>query len=271
MGNWTLQDINWKAFDPSKIDVDMLKVVKAAALVEYNATDYQTYLKNVFREDIDFQKAVKAWTQEEVQHGIALAKWAQLADPSFSFEDALKRFREGYRIPVEATSSVRGSLWGELVSRCIIETGTSSFYTALKDATQEPVLKEICAHIAADEFRHYKLFYTYLQPYLAKEHPSKWARFLVALKRLGEAEDDELAMAFYAANFEELNKRKSQKYSREENAQAYLSRVYSYYSKEGVNRAVSMILKAVGLSPQGIFSKVLFQGVWLILLQKRKK
>ncbi len=267
MGHWTLQDINWEAFKPSKIDPDMLKVVKAASLVEYNATDYETYLKSVFKEDVEFKKTIETWTQEEVQHGLALAKWAQLADPTFSFENALKRFREGYRIPVGATSSVRGSLWGELVSRCVIETGTSSFYTALKESTQEPVLKEICAHIAADEFRHYKLFYTYLQSYLEKEHPSKWARLLVALKRLAEAEDDELAMAFYAANFEELNER----YNRQQNASAYLSRVYSYYTKEEVNRGVGMILKAVGLSPYGIFSKLLFQGTWIFLLQKRKR
>ena len=35
----------------------------------------------------------------------------------------------------------------------------------------EPVLKVICHKIAGDEFRHYKLFYTHLQRYLAKEKP----------------------------------------------------------------------------------------------------
>ena len=61
-----------------------------------------------------------------------------------------------------AWRSSRGSRCGELVARCIVETGTSSYDTALMDAVEEPVLKEICRNIAADELRHYKLFYDHV-------------------------------------------------------------------------------------------------------------
>ena len=100
-----------------------------------------------------------AGSSEEIQHGMALGRWAQLADPAWDFDAAFARFRAGYKLPLEATGSVRGSQAGEMMARCIVETGTSSYYSALKDATDEPVLKQICAKIAADEFRHYKLFY----------------------------------------------------------------------------------------------------------------
>mgnify|MGYP005854477901 CR=1 FL=1 len=48
---WTLDDIDWAAFDASKVDRDLLETVKAASLVEANAPDYVTYLKSVFEDD----------------------------------------------------------------------------------------------------------------------------------------------------------------------------------------------------------------------------
>ncbi len=72
-------------------------------------------------------------------------------------------FAPAIKLPLDASSSVRGSQAGEMMARRIVETGTSSYYSALKDATEEPVLKQVCAKIAADEFRHYKLFYEHLR------------------------------------------------------------------------------------------------------------
>ncbi|MGH6927850.1 MAG: acyl-ACP desaturase, partial [Dongiaceae bacterium] len=166
MKHWTLEQIHWTRFDPARVDPEIVKLVKAAAMVEFNGGDYATYLNRVFADDPEFQVVVTAWAQEEVQHGRALARWAKLADPSFDFESAFKRFTAGYSIDVDVEQSIRGSRSGELVARCIVETGTSSYYTALNEATDEPVLKQICRNIAADELRHYKLFYTYLQRYL---------------------------------------------------------------------------------------------------------
>jgi hypothetical protein len=72
----------------------------------------------------------------------------------------LARFRAGYRLPLEARASVRGSRSAELLARCVVEVETSSLYSVIRDATQEPVLKAISHRIAGDEFRHYKLFTT---------------------------------------------------------------------------------------------------------------
>lgn len=244
--HWSLDDISWDKFDPSKVDPELVKIVKAASMVEYNGADYAAYLCNVFPDDAEFQKAAKAWAKEEVQHGEALARWARLADESFDFDRSFRRFRDGYQIPVEASDSVRGSRSGELVARCIVEVGTSSYYASIGATTEEPVLREICRNIAADELRHYKLFYTHLRRYLERERIGKWKRVAVALSRIGESEDDELAYAFYAAN-----ENSETPYDRKIYGRAYMKRAYACYRAPQVQRAVAMIFKAAGLNPQG--------------------
>ena len=82
----------------------------------------------------------------------------------------------------------------------MVETGTSSYYTALADATEEPVLQQICRHIAADEFRHFKLFYDHMRRYLARENIGLLRRLRIAAGRIGESEDDELAYAWHCGN-----------------------------------------------------------------------
>lgn len=256
-GHWTLDDIPWDRFDPAKVDPQVLSVVKAAALVEYNGADYATYLCNVFPDDAAFQEEARQWAREEVQHGEALGRWAEMADQSFSMEKAFKRFTEGYRIPVESDASVRGSRSGELVARCIVEVGTSSYYGSLGDAIEEPVLKEICRRIAGDELRHYKLFYTHLRRYLEKERISRLRRLMISLLRVNETEDDELAYAYFAANAPE-----GAVYDRKSWGGAYMARACGFYNKPRVDRGAAMIAKAAGLNPQGpvvpLLSRIVF-------------
>ena len=244
--HWTLEDIPWASFEPAKVDPELLKIVKAASMVEFNAADYAAYLRNIFAGDAAFQAAAAHWAEEEVQHGAALARWAKLADPEFDFETSFKRFTDGYRIPLAATASVRGSKTGELVARCIVEVGTSSYYAALGEASREPVLKAVCRNIAADELRHYKLFYDHLKRYLELEGIGRWRRIAIAAGRIGESEDDELAYAYYAANAAEDEPYERKRWSRD-----YMRRAYGYYRPPHVQRAVSMAFKAAGLAPQG--------------------
>ena len=208
---WTLADVDWDRFDPSKTEPDLVSAVKAASLVEYNAPDYVDYLKRVYRGAPQSTiAAIEHWGTEEIQHGLALARWAKLADPSFDFEAAFARFRKLYR-PAHFTggeNSIRGSKRGEMIARCVVESGTSSFYSAIRDATREPALKEVAARIAGDEFRHYRLFYEILQAQSEPDLPL-WRKVWVALGRVNEADDDELACAYYCANIpvaEEITK-----------------------------------------------------------------
>ncbi|MCW5731031.1 MAG: ferritin-like domain-containing protein [Alphaproteobacteria bacterium] len=245
MGHWGLDTIPWASFDPGRVDPGLIPVIKAAALVEGNAADYVRYLRAVFRADPDFVAAAERWGEEERQHGAALARWAMLADPAFDFEAALARFRTAYRMPVDAGASVRGSEAGELIARCIVECGTSSFYSAIRDATEEPCLKALAAHIAGDEFRHYKLFQDNLERCLRKQPMGRWRRLAVALGRIGEVQDDELASAYWSANAAD------QTYDRVRHARAYEAGAWRLYRYGHVRRALGMTLRACGFSAQG--------------------
>jgi rubrerythrin len=258
--HWTLDDLPWDDFDPSKVDPELVKIVKAAALVEYNGRDYATYLCNVFNDDPEFQQVARDWAVEEVQHGAALGRWAELVDPEFSLEAAFKRFTDGFRIKLEATESIRGSRSGELIARCMVETGTSSYYTALGDATDEPLLKAICRRIATDEMRHYGLFYQYLKRYMEREELGRLSRLRIALGRIHESEDDELAFAYYAANCPPGTG--SPPYDRETFTRAYMRRAYAYYRSNHVDRGVAMIFKAVGLKPHTLLYRAAARMAW---------
>src|SRR5512141_1576227 len=114
---WKLDDVRWDAFEPAAIDPTMLAAIKAAALVEYNAPDYVTYLKRVFRDSGPQTLAdIERWGQEESQHGRALGRWAETADPGFKLEVAFARFRKGYTpahfADQDSEGSVRGSRRG---------------------------------------------------------------------------------------------------------------------------------------------------------------
>jgi hypothetical protein len=254
--HWTPDDIPWERFDAARLDPDILKVVKAAAMVERNSADYATYLKNVFPGDAGFAAAADTWAAEEAQHGDVLARWAELADPAFDFAARFGVFQQGYKIPVDAEHSVRGSRAGELVARCVVEVGTSSYYTSLARTSEEPVLRAICMRIAGDEFRHYKLFYDHLGRYIEIEKPSAIAKLRVALGRILESDDDELAYAYYAANGA------GETYDRRRFADAYAARAYRFYRPDIVDRGIAMTFKAAGLNPQGRLAGLTSRLAW---------
>ena len=269
--HWKLDDIPWDRFEPSRALPDVVSVVKAAALVEYNAADYAETLCRVFVDYPMMQDLVRGWAEEEIQHGAALGRWATLADSGYDFSAAVARFRAGYRVPVaeEGRASVRGSCSGELVARCIVETGTSSFYRAIADASEEPVLRLLCRRIAADEFRHYKLFLDRLNHYLAQEGVGRARRLWVALGRIAETQDDELAYAYYAANW--ATAADAPPYQRERAAQAYERRAFGLYQRQHIDRAAAMVVKACGFSPQSWwFGTAQRLGWWLVVTRVRR-
>ena len=266
---WTLDDIDWAAFDSSKVSDDLLQVIKTAAMVERNGADYGQYLCNVFKDDPEFCEVAQKWAVEEEQHGLALGRWAMLADPSFDFDGAFARFLEMYRIPLDATESVRGSRAGELCARCVVETGTSSFYSAIRDATDEPVLRQICKNIAADEFRHYRLFFVHMERYLEKHEKSafqaRWDRLKVALTRFREADDDEIASAYHAANAV------VETYNRADSNKAYAERSFGFFQQRHVRRAAHMFAQAAGLKPNGLAAKLVSRLLWGVIWFRGRK
>lgn len=234
-------------------------------MVEYNAGAYAAYLQSVFADDPEFAAAAREWGEEETQHGAALARWAMLVDPCFDFEGRFAVFRNGVPIDISADASIRGSRSGEMVARCMVEVGTSSYYSALGDAVEDPALKTICRKIAADELRHYKLFYDHLRRYLKIEGLSRFERLKVGLGRILETEEDELAYAFYAANMP------GRSYDRKTAHREYMRLAYQYYKRIHVERGLAMIFKAVGLKPHTWFFRLTTRGGTLFMELRRKR
>ena len=261
---WTLDEVHWDWFDPSRVDPGLLAAVKAAALVEYNAPDYVTYLKRVFHDSgPQTLAAIEQWGTEEGQHGKALGRYAEMADPGFRMEDAFARFRKGYTPAHFAEAeggSVRGSRRGEMIARCVVESGTSSYYSAIRDASEEPLLREIAGRIAADEYRHYKLFYDTLATQKEPEL-SFWKKLAIAIGRVRESEDDELAFAYYCANVT----------PEEEAAKPYDRKLYSklssangaaIYNRKHIQKLVQMVVKVVGADPHGWLANLAGGILW---------
>ena len=266
---WTMDDVHWNLFDPSKVEPQVLAAIKAAALVEYNAPDYVGYLKRVFQGSPDTIAAIEQWGHEESQHGRALGRWAEMADPSFRLEDAFARFRKGYTPPHfsgDGEVSVRGSRRGEMIARCVVESGTSSYYSAIRDATDEPVLEEIAGRIAADEYRHYKLFYDilHLQP---EPDLGFWKKLWIAVGRVRESDDDELAYAFYCANVPP-EKEALTPYDRKKYSSMSASASMTVYHRKHIQKLVQMVVKVVGANPHGWLANTAGALLWRRLQSK---
>jgi rubrerythrin len=262
---WTLEDIDWDRFDPSKVDPMVLSVVRAASMVEYRSADYVTYLCNIFADDEAFQEAARKWGEEENQHGRALGQWAKMADPSFDFDGAFADFRANYELALDTEESIRGTRAAELLARCMVEIGTSSFYSSIHDAVEEPVLKQICTLIARDEFSHYGLFRRHMERYLADEKLSIWTRIRIMIGRTLETGDDELAYAYHAAN------RLPGPYDRRAASDAYATRALSLYRPVHIRKGVTMAFKALGLSREGWWHDAIAKTIYRIMRWRSRK
>ena len=164
--HWTLDDIPWQAIRHGSVAQGeaYFYLVTAASLME-SATDlYTANLIDYFADDEEVTSWLQEyWLPEELQHGRALRRYVEVAWPEFDWEPARRRFVDEFRpfcdTALEPTRSQ------EMASRCVVETGTASYYRTLSRASPDPVLATLTRHIAEDEVRHYKHFYRYFRKY----------------------------------------------------------------------------------------------------------
>jgi rubrerythrin len=263
MARWHLDDLPWSAFRPELVEPRLLAIVKAAALVEHNAASYGSHLQQVFAGDADFTADVQRWSAEEIQHGEALARWVALADPAYDHQRALAEFAAVIRAGTEDGRSRRGSRRGEMIARAVVEVGTSSFYSALAASVREPLLGAIVKRIAADEFAHYRLFSSHQERLASVEPMGRWARLRVALGRMGESGDDELAYALCCALGH------TDRYRRKPYAAAYAAWSMAAYGRDEVHRAATMVCRATGLGEGGWLVRMLATTTWWLFRLRR--
>jgi hypothetical protein len=150
-----------------------------------------------------------------------------------------------------------------MIARCVVESGTSSFYSAIRDSTEEPVLKEVASRIAGDEYRHYRLFYDILQAQTEPDLPV-WRKVWVAMGRVTEADDDELACAYYCANVPAADAQ-SRPYRRDVYNRAYNAKAMTLYRRHHIDKLVKMVALPAGINPTGRLSGLASAALWHVM------
>jgi rubrerythrin len=158
-------------------------LVATASLME-SATDlYTENLIDYFAGDEEVTSWLeKYWLPEELQHGKALRRYVEVAWPEFDWEPARRLFVEEFKPFCDVSLESRRSL--EMASRCVVETGTASYYRTLSRASPDPVLALLTRRIAEDEVRHYKHFYRFFRKYRDVESPRRGAILRALWRRL---------------------------------------------------------------------------------------
>jgi hypothetical protein len=182
---WSLDDIPWHAIRREAVTQSkgFFFLVASASLME-SATDlYTENLIEFFGGDSEVTSWLEHyWLPEELQHGRALRRYVETAWPQFDWEPTFGRFVEEFRPFCDVALEAARSL--EMASRCVVETGTASYYTTLARASPEPVLALLTRRIAEDEVRHYKHFYRFFRKYRDDENPSRAAVVPALWRRL---------------------------------------------------------------------------------------
>ena len=200
-GPWNLANI---PFDATCTELvrdrnDLFYLVCAASFVEIAADLYSDNLATHCEEHGQIVAWLRgSWQPEEVQHGRALRGYVRHVWPAFDWDQAYAEFFAEYSksCTIEAYEP---TLALEMVARCVVETGTASFYQTLEEISEEPVLKGIAARIRADEIRHYKHFYRYFRELGAGKQPSRWQILRAITRRLLEARQHDARCALWHA------------------------------------------------------------------------
>jgi hypothetical protein len=242
-------------------DPGLLAILKTTALVESRADQYAEYLHSVFwSRDYRWREAIERWNSEERRHGALLRQVVAAADPAFDFESAMQRYTASVAYHVCDGRSVRGSIAGELVARCVVEALASTFYRALRDSLAETSARAALAALARDEARHYGMFVAMLREEQEGPHAlGRWRRCWIGLRRMTELGDQQIIGAYVAAtaNGEPLSLP----------SQRYAAALYPRYRLQHLLFAARLICPVLfgrrdALSVT-VFALALRAGVWL--------
>lgn len=199
--HWNLDHVPYDTIDlaQARAQQDMLYLVAASSFVEIASDLYTDNLVCHFEGNPEIVEWLREkWQTEEVRHGRTLRDYVRHVWPEFDWDAAYTAFFADYsqRCTVEALESVQSL---EMVARCVVETGTATFYQALAAHAAEPVLAGIAARIRSDEINHYKHFYSYFRMYDASTPPGR-LHILGALKRrILEVHNDDAECALWYA------------------------------------------------------------------------
>jgi hypothetical protein len=247
---WRLADIDLSRIDRARVrnDETLFFVLATSALVEAATQHYASNLIEYYAGDAELATWLREqWQPEELQHGATLRAYVEAVWPEFSWQRAFGGFYPEYAAAC-TQEELEPSRALEMAARCVVETGTATLYQTIHDYTDEPVLREITAHLKSDEVRHYSYFHDAYRHYCAVHGlPPRWKVARAVLRRVLEAFDDDGDIAFRHA----WNGRYPQ---RESSAADY--KAFQRCMRERitpcmpVGMSTKMLLKPLALSPR---------------------
>lgn len=190
---WHLEDAPWSQLRAERIagDAGWRYLLCSASFIEITTDLYTSNLVDYFAADPTVTAWLRdEWEGQEMQHGRALRAYVERVWPDFNWPRAYAAFRADYAQMCNAEALMpKHSL--EMVARCVVEMGTSTYYTALNRATNEPVLKWLTQRIYEDEIAHYKHFLRYFQAWRDRDGASRREIALTLWRRLRMIETED--------------------------------------------------------------------------------
>lgn len=171
-------------------------LLATASFIEITTDLYTRNLIDYYVGDGEIQGwLAEGWEPEELQHGKALRRYVETVWPDFDWEATYRRFFAEYRecCKVELLGPTRAL---EMARRCIVETGTCSYYTMIQRLSPCPVLAELAGNIRTDEAGHYRHFYGYFKRYRENEAPPRRAILKTLIGRIREIDGEDGYIAF---------------------------------------------------------------------------
>lgn len=243
---WRVEDIAYGEIDRSLIQPreELFYLLASASFIETGSDMYTRNLAAHCAAHPEVAAWLRGqWEHEELQHGRALELYVRAAWPGFDWQAAFDGFFAEYAglCTLEALEPERAL---EMVARCVVETGTTTYYQTLRDLSPEPVLTGLLGRIRADEVGHFKHFLAYFRQLRADRPVSRARVAWVLYTRLQELRqsDSDVALrhvwahrgvlfADGAASFEAISQR-----------------IYRLVgSRLPAEQAVRMLLKPLGL------------------------
>jgi hypothetical protein len=190
--HWTMRDIDWHRINREQVrnNLTTYYVVTGASFVETAADLYTANLVKHFPDPKAQHWLLNYWQPEELQHGLALRTYVETVWPELDWVRHYNNFFAEYSrlCTLEELESSRAL---EMVARCVVEAGTSTFYTALQNITNEPVLKTLTGLIRQDEVSHYNHFRRFFEKYQKQERIGRIGVMRALYKRLTEVESED--------------------------------------------------------------------------------
>ncbi|QIM49498.1 ferritin-like domain-containing protein [Pusillimonas sp. DMV24BSW_D] len=214
--DWSLDNVPLHDVDLELVrdNEDLFYMVAGASFIEIAADLYTRNLIEYYSDAPEIQEWLETkWQHEELRHGYVLKAYTQHVWPEFDWERAYQSFFTEYSAMCTA-DELEPTQGLEMVARCVVETGTATFYTALASQATEPVLAGIAQRIRADEVSHYKHFFQYFRKYRETQNPGRWKVFGALKRRILEARSSDADCALWhvyqvhkgsGANREEFN------------------------------------------------------------------